>query len=324
MKAESKPMSDRNVGKPILVTLAVTSVLAMVFTGYAMHSPRDARAPVMATQAPTAEYGERLIRETTRYLGQYQPNVAMRYSGNSLDCSSCHLVSGSDPGTLSLVETAKRYPRFSGRDGVDGDLRDRINGCMERSMNGRALDRDSPEMIAMETWILGLNQAWGIMSEDRKVTEEPPAFREPDRAADLVAGQQAYAAKCQICHGENGEGLQESTELSDGFVFPPLWGPESYNNGAGMNRVLTAAGFIKARMPLGQPDLTDDEAFDVSAYINSKPRPVKASLEADYPELFRKPVDSPYGPYADPFPQEQHQYGPFSPIRDYYSAGNGN
>ena len=69
-------------------------------------------------------------------------------------------------------------------------------------------------------------------------------------------------------------------------------------------------------------DLSDDEAYDVSAYINSKPRPVKEGLEEDYPELFRKPVDSPYPPYADPFPQEQHQYGPFGPIRAYYAQQN--
>jgi thiosulfate dehydrogenase len=317
---EASLMSDRNPGKAILIALAVTSVLAMVLVGVALQSNRNAPVPAMAAQAPTAEYGERLIRETTRYLGQYQPDENMRYSGNSLDCSSCHLVSGSDPGTLSLLETAQRYPRFSGRDGGDRDLRDRINGCMERSMNGRPLDRDSTEMIAMETYILGLNQAWSIMSDTRKVAVEPPAFKEPDRVADLSHGQLVYEAKCQICHGVNGEGLQESADLSDGFVFPPLWGPESYNNGAGMNRVLTAANFIKARMPLGQPDLNDDEAFDVSAYINSKPRPEKTGLETDYPELFRKPVDSPYPPYDDPFPQEQHKYGPFSPIRDFYSS----
>jgi thiosulfate dehydrogenase len=85
-----------------------------------------------------------------------------------------------------------------------------------------------------------------------------------------------------------------------------------------MNRVLTAARFIKARMPFGQPDLTDDQAYDVSAYINSHPRPEKSGLEVDYPDRTRKPVDSPYPPYADPFPRDQHRLGPFKPIRDYY------
>jgi len=85
-----------------------------------------------------------------------------------------------------------------------------------------------------------------------------------------------------------------------------------------MHRVLTAARFIKARMPLGKSDLDDYQAFDVAAYINSKPRPHKSGLERDYPDRALKPVDSPYGPYADPFPVTQHRYGPFAQIEAYY------
>jgi thiosulfate dehydrogenase len=87
-----------------------------------------------------------------------------------------------------------------------------------------------------------------------------------------------------------------------------------------MHRVLTAARFIKARMPLGQADLSDDQAYDVAAYINSHPRPQMSGLEADYPDRSKKPVDSPYPPYADPFPIEQHRLGPFAPIRAYYEG----
>ena len=67
-------------------------------------------------------------------------------------------------------------------------------------------------------------------------------------------------------------------------MFPPLWGPDSFNDGAGMHRVLTAARFIKARMPLGDADLTSDEAFDVAAYMNAQPRPEMANLDRDYPD----------------------------------------
>ena len=85
-----------------------------------------------------------------------------------------------------------------------------------------------------------------------------------------------------------------------------------------MHRVLTAARFIKAKMPLGKPDLTDDDAFDVAAFINSKPRPHMANLDRDYPDRATKPIDGPYGPYADDFPIEQHRWGPFAPIEEYY------
>src|SRR6185437_7355369 len=103
-----------------------------------------------------------------------------------------------------------------------------------------------------------------------------------------------------------------------GYVFPPLWGTDSFNDGAGMHRVLTAAKFIKAKMPLGKADLTDDEAFDVAGFINSKPRPQMANLERDYPDRSKKPVDTSYGPYADSFSIGQHQFGPFAPIEAYY------
>jgi thiosulfate dehydrogenase len=82
--------------------------------------------------------------------------------------------------------------------------------------------------------------------------------------------------------------------------------------------VLTAARFIKALMPLGSPDLTDDESFDVAAFINSKPRPEMNGLDRDYPDRSKKPVDAAYAPFADPFPLRQHQFGPFQPIEAFY------
>jgi len=316
-------MAEFDMRKGLLLSLVSTAVIgAMVVLVALNREPAVETIAMNDAPAPTPEYGQRLLRETTKHLGAGQADPAMRYSGNGLDCASCHLESGTSPGTLSLLQTAARYPRFSGRDGGERDLRDRINGCMERSMAGKPLPRDSVEMIAMESYILELSRQYGAMSPAKTAFIEPPSFAEPDRRADLAAGEIVYMEKCKICHGENGEGLRATTDIGEGYVFPPLWGPDSYNNGAGMNRVLTAANFIKARMPLGQADLNDDEAFDVSAYINSKPRPLKEGLEEDYPELFRKPVDSPYPPYADPFPQEQHQYGPFAPIRAYYAQQN--
>jgi len=269
--------------------------------------------------AATAEYGRKLLRDTASFIGPNHDNPEMRYSGTHLACASCHLDIGTRPGTLSLLQTSTRYPRMSGRDGGMRDLRDRINGCMQRSMNGRPLPRDSVEMIAMESYILGLGQQYAAMGESRRTPDEPPGFVEPARAANVEAGQLVYEDRCYVCHGANGAGLQATPDPSDGYVFPPLWGEDSFNNGAGMNRVLTAARFIKARMPFGQPDLTDDQAFDVSAYINSHPRPMKSGLEVDYPDRSKKPIDSPYPPYADPFPREQHRLGPFQPIRDFYA-----
>ena len=266
----------------------------------------------------SAEYGERLLRNTASYLGPDQTKPEMRYSGGRLACASCHLDNGARPGTLSLLPTAPRYPRMSPRDGGVRDLRDRINGCMQRSMNGRRFPRDNVELISMELYILELNDRYKAMDESRRVADEPAAFVEPDRAADVDAGGEIYRERCQVCHGADGHGHLLTEDPADGYVFPPLWGPDSYNNGAGMTRVLTASRFIKARMPFGQANLTNDQAYDVAAYINAQPRPQMADLDRDYPDRTTKPIDSPYPPYADEFPEEQHRIGPFGPIRAYY------
>lgn len=304
------------MSKPLVVVGIALLTGAALTVGILAQRTGNAAAP----DAPvaTAEYGERLIRHTSRELGSGQSDPARRFSGNNLDCASCHLQSGQLPGMLSLLQTSGKYPTFSARDGIVGDLADRINGCMTRSMNGRALPKDSVQMQSMVAWIDTLGERYAAMSDSSRAANDPPVFVEPARAADPEHGAQVYAARCQVCHGANGEGLKETTDLADGYVFPPLWGPDSYNIGAGMARVLTAARFIKARMPLGAPTLSDDEAFDVAAYMNAQARPDMANLEKDYPELQRKPVDSPYPPYADSFPVEQHRRGPFGPIREYY------
>jgi thiosulfate dehydrogenase len=299
----------------VLATIAVGAVA--IYAGLSTTRSPQEPAVVAETQA-TAEYGRRLLRDTALYIGPDHEDPDMRYSGTRMACASCHLDTGTKPGTLSLLPSAPKYPRDSGRDGGMRDLRDRINGCMQRSMNGRPLPRDSVEMMAMERYILGLNEQYEVMGATNRTSDEQAAFAEPDRAASPEAGQIVYENRCQVCHGADGQGLFATGNPENGYVFPPLWGPDSYNNGAGMNRVLTAARFIKARMPFGQADLTDDQAYDVSAYINSHPRPIKANLEVDYPDRSRKPIDSPYPPYADDFPQEQHKYGPFRPIREYY------
>jgi thiosulfate dehydrogenase len=200
------------------------------------------------------------------------------------------------------------------------DVEDRINECMQRSMNGRALPFDSVEMRAMAAYIRSLGNRYAAMGASQRSAMEPAPFKVPDRAADLVAGKAVFDSRCAICHGGDGLGLRASVDLGDGYVFPPLWGPESFNDGAGLHRVLTAARFVKARMPLGNADLTSDQAFDVAAYINAQPRPEMANLDRDYPDLTAKPVDNTYGPFADGFPIEQHRFGPFAPIDAYYKA----
>lgn len=187
-------------------------------------------------------------------------------------------------------------------------------------MNGRVLPRDSIELNAMVAYIKALSEEYAAMHPLAKAINEPSPFRTPNRAASPEAGRVVYDEKCALCHGRDGLGLRASPDPRGGYVFPPLWGDDSYNNGAGMTRVITASRFIKAKMPFGKPDLTDDQAFDVAAYINAQPRAMMdpARLALDYPDKSTKPVDSPYPPFGDPFTVEQHRLGPFQPIEAYY------
>jgi thiosulfate dehydrogenase len=304
-----------------VAALTVSGVIGVVAIAAAWFVIVDQRRQVPeAVPAPTEEYGRRLIAETAWLIGPDNPDPARRFSGSRLNCGSCHLDTGKQPGMLSLTESFQKYPRPSGRDGKVSDLKERIDGCMERSMNGRKLPRDGVEMDAMVAYIRALSEQWMATNLKLRVVVDPPALRTPARAASLEAGQKVFEERCRVCHGGDGLGLPASSDLRRGYIFPPLWGDDSFNNGAGMARVLTAARFIKARMPFGKPDLTDDEAYDVAAYLNSKPRPQLSAtvLEKDYPDLTTKPVDSPYPPFADPFPIEQHRFGPFAPIEAHY------
>lgn len=261
------------------------------------------------------KYGYALITDTPNQIGQAAADPAKRYSGNGLTCENCHLKGGTQPYAMPLVGVWGQFPQYRRREGAIGTLEERINGCMDRSMNGRPLPLDSHEMKALLAYAKWLST--GIPDGAKLIGTGTLGVKEPGRPADLGHGAQVFTHVCATCHGKDGLG-QRATGGS-GYQYPPLWGTESYNDGAGMSRLLTAAGFVRHNMPFGTtfqaPVLSDDEAYDVAAYINSAERPHKPDLDKDYPNRMQKPVDTPYGPYADGFPDVQHRVGPFDPIR---------
>ena len=188
-----------------------------------------------------------------------------------------------------------------------------MNDCFERSLNGKALERNSKEMEALVAYIKWVGKD---VPKDEKVKGsglvELPLL---DRAASPAMGKIIYAQKCQSCHGADGEGMKQLSGKE--YQFPPLWGKNSYNNGAGLYRVSNFARYVKANMPLGatydRPQLTDEEAWDLAAFVNSRPRPQK-DLRHDWPKIAAKPFDHPFGPFADAYSEEQHKFGPFKPI----------
>ncbi|HQQ95216.1 MAG TPA: c-type cytochrome [Bacteroidia bacterium] len=269
------------------------------------------------TNAEYILYGKELIEHTARYFGP-EGRVSPGAS-NGMNCQNCHLDAGTRIFGNNYGSVASTYPKYRARAGRLENAVARINDCFVRSLNGEAIDSSSREMKAILAYMfwLGKNVIRGQKAPGSGFVE----LDFPDRAADTSAGKKVYSEKCSSCHQIQGEGLW-NTEIKE-YTYPPLWGPHSYNDGAGMFRLSTLARYVKTNMPFGsrfdQPQLSDAEAWDVSAYINSRSRPHK-SFRGDWPKLNEKPVDHPFGPYADPFSEQQHKYGPFLPIVKYLSS----
>jgi thiosulfate dehydrogenase len=262
--------------------------------------------------------GRDLVTATYAYIGPNVPDPSKRYAGNNLACSNCHLEAGTKKFGLPLFGLYNDFPQYSARTGGEIGIEDRINSCMTRSMNGRPLAHDTPEMQALVAYIKFLST--GVARNQRVPglgTGQMPELR---RAAAPARGEPHYLRNCAACHNTDGSGVRGSIAGSDlGYVMPPLWGRDTFNDGAGMARIINLANFIHFNMPHGadylNPQISVDDAWDIAAFVLSHPRPHLAGIEHDFPNLLTKPVDTPYGPYADHFSERQHKYGPFAPIR---------
>ena len=262
-------------------------------------------------------YGKDLITHTSEYFGTN--GKIFKASINGMNCQNCHLDAGTKVFGNNYSAVASTYPKYRARSGLIENIDKRINDCFERSLNGNPLNIESREMKAIIDYI-----KWLGKDVPKGKKPEGSGFKDIaflDRAANPENGKSIYAAKCQSCHQQNGEGLMNGDKT--GYTYPPLWGEHSYNNGAGLFRLSNFAKFVKYNMPMGVSHsdirLTDEEAWDVAAFVNSQPRPTK-NIKKDWPKIEEKPFDHPYGPYADGFDEKQHKYGPFKPIQEKITA----
>jgi len=218
----------------------------------------------------------------------HTPENAAAYSGNALNCSSCHLDAGRTPFAAPWVGIWGVFPEFRSRNARVNALQDRINDCFVRSLNGRALPLDSPEMIGILAYMQWLSRD---VPTGKSVKGRGFLRIKSPQPPDAGHGSQVYAEKCSQCHGAEGQG---TVAPSGAMVYPPLWGPQSFNIGAGMARLNTAAAFVKANMPFGQGGtLSDQDAFDVAAFFTRQPRPDFARKSEDWPKG-GKPEDARY------------------------------
>ena len=247
--------------------------------------------PPAESTMPDGDYGKviRLGEQVFMQTGQY----ASRYVGNNLTCANCHLDAGRKADSAPLWASFIHYPAFRSKTGQVDTLASRIQGCFEYSMNGKAPPADDPVITALQAYAFWL--AKGAPVGTPVPGSGYPKLKKPAQPADYARGEKVYAQNCALCHGADGLGQR----AGDKQVFPPLWGPKSFNWGAGMHQLANAAGFIQANMPLGKGGtLSEQEAWDVAVFMNSHERPQDprfAGSVAETRKKFHDTEDSLYG-----------------------------
>jgi thiosulfate dehydrogenase len=256
-------------------------------------------------------YGADLIANTSKYFG---PKGIIAANSNGMNCQNCHLDAGTRPWGNNYSGVYSTYPKFRDRSGMVESIYRRVSDCFERSLAGIAPDSNSHEYKAIFSYMKWLGKDVPKGKRPKGCGIEKIAFL--NRPANPLFGKTTYLIRCSSCHGNEGQGLKN--ENGSGYTYPPLWGDNSYTNAAGLYRISNLAGYIKNNMPFNQashlkPAVSNEEAWDLAAFINSQPRP-KKDQSKDWPDIAKKPFDFPYAPFADSFPVSQHKYGPFKEI----------
>jgi thiosulfate dehydrogenase len=216
---------------------------------------------------------------------------AAEFVGNDLTCGNCHLNGGQRDRALPLIGSGATFPQYRRRDDRLVSLEDRIGGCFKRSMNGTAPPHDHPVTIALDAYINWLSQGFAVGERPEWLgqNEIAPEARIPIEDLDIVRGESLFRTYCAPCHGVDGQGIDLILAKPG-----PLWGPRSWNDGAGAARVWKLAGYIRYAMPLVDPgSLTDEQAQQIAAYINSHDRPEYWDKVSDFP-AGNRPGDAVY------------------------------
>lgn len=247
--------------------------------------------PPPESSIPDDEFGKQIAlgRKIFTDTGRY----AKAYVGNQLTCENCHLDAGRLAHSAPLWGAYPMYPAYRSKNHHVNTFAERLQGCFQYSMNGKAPPLGDDVLIALEAYAY-----W--MSKGEPIGEAPPGhgyvkLPKPAQAPDYTRGEAVFKDNCALCHGENGQGQQ----VAGRTVFPPLWGPQSFNWGAGMERLDNAAGFIKANMPLGRGNtLTDQDAWDVAYYMNAHERPQDPRFKGSVAETRKAYHDTPNSLYG--------------------------
>lgn len=213
-----------------------------------------------ASPMPTGSEGEEI--RLGKLIFDQTPRYAAAYVGNRLSCNDCHIKSGTAPHAAPMIDLANLFPMYNKRAGRIISLQERLQECFVRSENGSPLPVESKEMKALVAYVnwLSKNGVKGKSYEGRGLTQLPALKGDPAK------GKVIYTSQCAACHGSNG--------IGEPPIIPPLWGRNSFNDGAGMDDPKKMAAFLVANMPQNHPGaLTPQAAFDVASFVHTMPRP---------------------------------------------------
>jgi len=223
-------------------------------------------------------YGYRIFTNT--------PKEAARFTGGTVSCNNCHMNAGQRERSLPLVGVAGMFPEYNNRAARFISLNDRIVDCFMRSENapGKGVDDlptpTSKEVMAVAAYIAWMSKGHGMGQNPswRGRNTIPQDKLIPIAKLDRARGDTIYRERCTSCHGPDGQGVQVGDKKAG-----PLWGPNSWNDGAGAARVYTLAGIIRFAMPYLDPgSLSDEDAQHVAAFITSQDRPEYPFKDRDY------------------------------------------
>lgn len=310
--------------------------------------------------------GADIFWSTYKYLGAESGRTAANgqpYVGNKMSCANCHGANGTKPNGAPMITVSEEYRdgssnlKYSSRTGEFRNVLSRVNGCMQRSMAGEPLEVDAPEFLKLKAYFdylyTGLQPGYGW--KDIAGNGFPGMFKPPSRKADVARGEEIYENSCKSCHQDDASGVWRDDEQR--FRYPALSGPHTNGIASGAGRIETLFKLVIGNMPFDKTDstntstwLTEDDAWDVSGYLMTKPRPWKARYLNDWtgnapdgmPLWMKRKADA-AGPTTDPdmpmrewvmprdcgdgvpvgdtscppmYSMEQHNVGPLQPIKD--------
>lgn len=271
--------------RPLLAVLVLTAAAcggAEKTPAVALTFNEEAWAPPTEKDIPNDSLGASIKRGL--YLLRFTPESLPKYATSSLRCTSCHQNDGLKKSAAPLTGSHARFPKYMPRSGAVISLGDRVNYCFTRSLAGNAIPVGSREMTDILAYLAFISKDVPVGAHTAG-TDGLIAMKDT-LVGDVARGEKLFTEKtCITCHGAEGKG---------NGPIPALWGPTSYSIGASMAREERAASFIVHNMPQTAPGtLTPQEAFDLSAFINSHPRPDSPGKEGDWP-MGGAPKDVPY------------------------------